>query len=153
MFSLVVICVMGNRCAGGDSGAVHNTVRARWEAKDPELVEGMKTLGHYADLAVICLCDRRYADLAALMEQNFAMRLKLYGEAVVGAKNLEMVEQHPVLPRRLLETTHHRRRHDGGDVARRCFGQVCLFEFPGTRRWRDKGWACSGQAAHFTEVT
>lgn len=78
--------------AGGDSGVVHNTVRARWEQAEPELVQGMAELGTYADQAALALQERRYADLAVLMERNFAMRLKLYGAAVVGAKNLQMIE-------------------------------------------------------------
>lgn len=70
---------------------MHNTVRARWESQDPELVQGMAQLGSLADAAVACLQERRFADLAALMERNFALRLQLYGPAVVGAKNLAMV--------------------------------------------------------------
>lgn len=70
---------------------VHNTVRARWEQAEPELLQGMAELGTYADQAAQCLLQHRPADLASLMERNFAMRLKLYGEAVVGAKNLQMV--------------------------------------------------------------
>lgn len=70
---------------------VHNTVRARWEQAEPELLQGMAELGSYADQAAQCLQQRRHADLALLMERNFAMRLKLYGETVVGAKNLQMV--------------------------------------------------------------
>jgi glucuronokinase len=70
---------------------VHNTVRARWEAQDAELVQGMRTLGSFADQAVESLRSRSYADLAQLMERNFAMRLKLYGAAVVGSKNLAMI--------------------------------------------------------------
>lgn len=70
---------------------MHNTVRARWEQQDPELVHGMRELGTYADQAVLCLKERRFQDLAALMERNFEMRLKLYGADVVGHKNLQMV--------------------------------------------------------------
>jgi glucuronokinase len=77
---------------GGDSGAVHNTVRARWEAQDSELVRGMQALGMYTDAALQCLRDGDVAGLAALAAKNFAMRLALYGAEVVGAKNLQMVE-------------------------------------------------------------
>ena len=52
----------------------------------------MRELGSYADAAVSCLKEQRFKDLAVLMERNFAMRLKLYGAAVVGAKNLAMIE-------------------------------------------------------------
>jgi glucuronokinase len=90
-FAVKVVTLSWFCVTGGDSGAVHNTVRARWEHQDPELVEGMTFLGSLADKAVECLQERRYADLAALMEQNFATRLRLYGPAVVGAKNVAMI--------------------------------------------------------------
>jgi len=86
MLTIVTITLLG-----GDSGVVHNTVRARWEQSEPELLQGMAELGSYADQAAQCVQQQRFADLANLMERNFAMRLKLYGEAVVGAKNLQMV--------------------------------------------------------------
>lgn len=37
-----------NTATGGESGAVHNTVRSRWEQRDPELVDGMRVLGTIA---------------------------------------------------------------------------------------------------------
>ncbi|KAJ1394814.1 hypothetical protein B484DRAFT_425310 [Ochromonadaceae sp. CCMP2298] len=77
--------------AGGDSGAVHSTVRARWESREPALVEGMAALGGLADQAVECLNSGDYGTLALLMERNFATRLELYGAQVVGAKNLQAV--------------------------------------------------------------
>ena len=81
-----------NAHAGGESGAVHNTVKERWNSQEQELVEGMQELGSYADQAVICLQEGRIADLAILAERNFAMRLKLYGAGVVGQKNLEIIK-------------------------------------------------------------
>lgn len=66
-------------------------MRTRWEQQDPELVQGMRELGTYADQALQCLKDMRFKDLAELMERNFAMRLKLYGADVVGRKNLQMI--------------------------------------------------------------
>ncbi len=84
--------------AGGDSGKVHSTVRARWEAKDATLLEGMKELGSYADDALRCLLSPNRSvielrTLAQLMEKNFAMRRQLYGDAVVGALNIAVAEQ------------------------------------------------------------
>lgn len=78
--------------AGGDSGKVHSTVKDRWAQGDPELVRGMQTLGAYADQARTCLEQRDAAGLAVLMEQNFTMRRRLYGDAVVGEKNIQMVQ-------------------------------------------------------------
>lgn len=109
-----------NTSTGGESGAVHNTVRSRWEQRDPELVDGMRVLGTIAttvlwvftfrttclsssvcahlsqgilaDEAVECLKRQDIIGLAALVEQNFAMRRTLYGDAVVGPLNIRMVQ-------------------------------------------------------------
>lgn len=75
---------------GGDSGKVHSTVKERWNSGDFEVIDGMKTLAAYAEEAKYCLFNRNYLRLAALMKLNFATRRKLYGDSVVGAKNLEV---------------------------------------------------------------
>ena len=72
---------MCNSCSAGDSGKVHSTVKERWDRREPELCDGMKTLGSYADEAVIALQTRNITKLAELMDLNFAMRCKLYGTA------------------------------------------------------------------------
>ena len=77
---------------GSDSGGVHSTVKARWEAKDLDLLLGMKKLGDFADGAVEAIRRKDYSYLASLMDQNFALRRKLYGDVVVGRKNIEAVE-------------------------------------------------------------
>ena len=73
---------------GGDSGKVHSTVRERWAQRDPTLLEGMKMLGNYADAAVECLHQQDIRGLAELMDKNFAMRRRLYGDDVVGGNNI-----------------------------------------------------------------
>jgi glucuronokinase len=78
---------------GGESGKVHSTVRDRWDRQDEELVSGMRQLGDLADQAVQSLQSNDIPRLAQLMEQNFALRRKLYGDAVVGIKNIAMVER------------------------------------------------------------
>jgi glucuronokinase len=45
-----------------------------------------------ADQAVACLKTQDITGLAALVEQNFAMRRALYGDAVVGPLNIRMVQ-------------------------------------------------------------
>lgn len=77
---------------GGDSGKVHSTVKDRWAQQVPELVQGMQALGGYAQEAKQCLETGNVCRLAELMEANFAMRRRLYGDGVVGAKNIRMVE-------------------------------------------------------------
>lgn len=77
---------------GGDSGTVHNTVQERWAQQDPDLVRNMLELGSYADRSVLALKARDYSTLGALMDMNFAMRRRIYGDEVVGAKNIAVIE-------------------------------------------------------------
>jgi len=55
----------------GDSGKVHSTVKERWTQQDPELCDGMLTLGRLADQAVESLKAGDINKLACLMDQNF----------------------------------------------------------------------------------
>lgn len=82
--------LMYNTSAGGDSGKVHSTVKERWAAKDPTLLQGMETLAKYADEAVVCLQKQDIPRLAELMESNFQMRRNLYSDAVVGEQNIRI---------------------------------------------------------------
>lgn len=70
---------------------MHSTVRARWQARDPTLLAGMKALGDLPIHALSCLRDGDIPGLAALVEKNFSIRRELYGDVVVGALNIEMV--------------------------------------------------------------
>lgn len=75
-----------------DSGKIHSNVRARWDLGDQEVVDAMK---HFADLTVKAreAMERRdHAGLADLMDENFATRRKLYGDAALGKNNLRMTE-------------------------------------------------------------
>jgi len=81
-----------NIAVGGDSGTVHNTVRERWEQQDPELVRCMLELGAYADSCVAALHRHDYVKLGELMNANFSMRRHIYGDEVVGAKNIAVIE-------------------------------------------------------------
>ena len=81
-----------NNRIGGESGKVHSTVRERWANQDPTLVSGMTELGSYADEAMNAIVASDYCKLVLLMNKNFAMRRKLYGDEVVGTKNIKVVE-------------------------------------------------------------
>lgn len=81
-----------NTRVGGDSGTVHSTVKERWAQRDPELVAGMRALGGYADEALGALQRGDAQALAELMDRNFAMRRQLYGDDVVGEKNILMTQ-------------------------------------------------------------
>ena len=65
-------------------------MKERWAARDPSLIEGMQTIGGYADQAKECLLKKDYIRLGQLMESNFQMRRQLYSDAVVGEMNIRM---------------------------------------------------------------
>lgn len=67
-------------------------MRERWQARDPSLVEGMQLIASLAEKAAEALRARDFDVLASLMEKNFATRRELYGDAVVGAKNIAVAE-------------------------------------------------------------
>ncbi len=71
---------------------MHSTVKQRWIDRDPQLIQGMQTLGSYADAAKECVLTQTYEKLADLMDANFAMRRQLYGDEVVGKKNILVAE-------------------------------------------------------------
>ena len=97
-----VLAAFTTPIGGTDSGAVHGTVQARWAAQDPELLQGMQQLGQLADQTLQLLQKRQQLlqggnsaeaeacvqQLATLVEANFSTRRRLYGDAVVGAKNI-----------------------------------------------------------------
>lgn len=67
-------------------------MKDRWAARDPALVAGMAELGELAKAAVRCLHAQDFGTLGNLMRRNFAIRRSLYGDAVVGAANIGMVD-------------------------------------------------------------
>jgi len=75
-----------------DSGKIHSNVRARWDAGESEVVSAMKTFGELASKARAAIESKDHGALADLMDQNFNLRRKIYGDACLGAKNLQMVE-------------------------------------------------------------
>ena len=75
-----------------DSGAVHSKVRYRWEQGDPEVVNGMREFALITDMARDALQRGDYPLLGTLMDLNFDLRRKLYGDECIGRRNLEMIE-------------------------------------------------------------
>jgi len=74
------------------SGKIHSDVQFRYEQGDTEVVEAMRTFASYAEQAKEALMKRDFDTVAKLMDMNFALRRKIYGDKVIGEKNLEMVE-------------------------------------------------------------
>jgi glucuronokinase len=66
----------------------HTNVRERWLAKDPDVVEAMKTWAGYAEQGRAALLARDYTKLNTLINDNFDLRTKIYP---IGEGNLEMV--------------------------------------------------------------
>jgi len=66
----------------------HNNIRERWQAKDPEVVEAMKTWASYAEQGRAALLAQDYEKLDFLINANFDLRSRIYN---VGEGNLEMV--------------------------------------------------------------
>ncbi|CAO2829907.1 unnamed protein product [Amaranthus hypochondriacus] len=75
-----------------DSGKVHSTVRQRWLDGD-EFIRS--TMNEVANLAVDgrqALLEKDYTKLASLMNHNFDLRRRMFGDDVLGDINLKMVE-------------------------------------------------------------
>lgn len=78
--------------APSDSGKIHSPVRYRFDQGEPEVVDTMKQLAALADQCKEVLLARDYETLGALMDHNFDLRRKIYGDACLGKRNLEMIE-------------------------------------------------------------
>ncbi|KAI9199670.1 uncharacterized protein BJ171DRAFT_517448 [Polychytrium aggregatum] len=76
-----------------DSGKVHNNIKARFLAGDSEVVEAMKEFATLTDKAHDALRQRDHAGLAQLMDRNFDLRKRIYGEQVIGYHNNTLVNQ------------------------------------------------------------
>jgi len=74
------------------SGKLHNNMRYRFDASEPQVVAGMRQFARYTDLAREAIEDGDYAALGELMNRNFDLRRQLYGDAALGHHNLEMIE-------------------------------------------------------------
>lgn len=66
----------------------HNNLRARWLARDPEIVAAMTTWAGYAEQGRAALLARDYEKLNYLIDANFDLRARLYD---VGEGNRQMV--------------------------------------------------------------
>ena len=74
------------------SGKMHNPMRYRYEHGDPEVISGMNEIAALTDAGCEALKRRDYETLGELMNQNFDLRRRLYGEEAIGARNMEMIE-------------------------------------------------------------
>eukprot|EP00731_Ephydatia_muelleri_P038563 Em0807g2a len=75
-----------------DSGKIHSNVKQRWLQGDHEVIEAMQKFVELTDKAKLAIESKDHESLANLMDQNFDLRRKLYGDEVIGEANLLMVE-------------------------------------------------------------
>ncbi|KAK9052386.1 hypothetical protein SSX86_029015 [Deinandra increscens subsp. villosa] len=75
-----------------DSGKVHSAVRQRWLDGDKFIISSMEEVANLALEGKTALLEKDYAKLATLMNQNFDLRRRMFGDAALGAVNIEMVE-------------------------------------------------------------
>ncbi|XP_004304669.1 PREDICTED: glucuronokinase 1-like [Fragaria vesca subsp. vesca] len=75
-----------------DSGKVHSTVRQRWLSGDELIISSMKEVADIAKEGRTALLEKDYTKLAALMNSNFDLRRRMFGDDALGALNIEMVE-------------------------------------------------------------
>jgi len=74
------------------SGKIHSNVRARFNRGEPEVVQAMQTWADYTVQARAALERRDYETLGRLMNQNFDLRRKIYGDQVIGERNQRMID-------------------------------------------------------------
>ncbi|XP_071692510.1 glucuronokinase 1-like [Rutidosis leptorrhynchoides] len=75
-----------------DSGKVHSAVRQRWLDGDKFIISSMEEVANLALEGKTALLEKDYTKLATLMNQNFDLRRRMFGDAAFGALNIEMVE-------------------------------------------------------------
>ncbi|MBM3495176.1 MAG: hypothetical protein FJX72_12775 [Armatimonadetes bacterium] len=74
-----------------ESGRIHSDVRTRFQRGDPQVIEAMRGFADLAERGRVALEERDFGELARLMDANFDLRRRIYGDDVLGARNLEMV--------------------------------------------------------------
>ncbi|PWA34306.1 glucuronokinase G [Artemisia annua] len=75
-----------------DSGKVHSSVRQRWLDGDEFIISSMEQVANLALEGKTAILEKDYAKLADLMNKNFDLRRQMFGDAALGALNIEMVE-------------------------------------------------------------
>ncbi|KAJ4729317.1 Glucuronokinase 1 [Melia azedarach] len=75
-----------------DSGKVHSTVRQRWLDGDEFIQSSMKEVADIAVEGRTAILEKNYSKLAELMNHNFDLRRRMFGDEALGNINIEMVE-------------------------------------------------------------
>ncbi|GFZ19055.1 glucuronokinase G [Actinidia rufa] len=75
-----------------DSGKVHSSVRKRWLDGDKFIISSMEEVANLPLEGRAALLENNYTKFADLMNRNFDLRRAMFGDDVLGALNLKMVE-------------------------------------------------------------
>jgi len=78
--------------SGKDSGKMHNEVRFRFNQGDRGIIDAMATFAGYAVEAKQALEEGDHRRFGELMNMNFDLRRKIYGDDAIGKRNLQMIE-------------------------------------------------------------
>jgi len=70
------------------SGIIHSDLRARWERREPAVVEAMEELAGLVTQGKECLLNRDYRTFSKLMDRNFDIRASI---CKLDPRNVEMV--------------------------------------------------------------
>ncbi len=74
------------------SGKAHNPMHFRYEKGDPEVITGMAQLAAFAEEGRAALKQGDLGTFGDLMNQNFDLRRRLYGDEAINGHNLQMIE-------------------------------------------------------------
>jgi len=77
--------------SGKDSGKMHNEVRFRFNQGDKEIIDAMTRFADYALEAKQALAEKDDKRFGTLMNANFDLRRKVYGDAIIGERNLHLI--------------------------------------------------------------
>ena len=75
-----------------ESGRVHSQVRYRWQQGDPEVRRTMRAIARCAEAGRRALRTHDISALGRLINRNFDLRRRLYGDEGLGPANIELVE-------------------------------------------------------------
>lgn len=75
-----------------ESGKVHSDIKARFWAGDEKVVSAMSRFAEIAYEGHRALLAGNQTKLHELIDANFNLRRKLYGDAVVGLENIKMID-------------------------------------------------------------
>jgi glucuronokinase len=71
---------------------MHNKTRARFSRGDKEIIDAMVEFAGFAEEAKLALENGDHRRFGELMNMNFDLRRKIYGDDAIGEKNLQMIE-------------------------------------------------------------